>query len=271
MRRVLLGRSVQWLCCLVLWMSSEHLNADVEKLPPNPAPEIELEGLVEAGYQDEDGRYVVDLLERSSTYLGVLVSATDGQPVVGSTAELSLQGTSQLVPGERISDDNGLIEFQVIAGQMGLDQITVQVGDQRIEFVVNVISLSSTGFPEPKLIEGGIPWSDLLEVQLEYKDRVLYADFSKRVRERAGEVVKLSGFMMPLDPDIKQKRFILTSNPPSCFFHIPGGPAGSVEVFAPDGIDIAWNPIVIEGRFEPQETSDIGVVYRLLDARLVTP
>ena len=176
-----------------------------------------------------------------------------------------------MVPGERISDDNGLIEFQVIAGQMGLDQITVQVGDQRIEFVVNVISLSSTGFPEPKLIEGGIPWSDLLEVQLEYKDRVLYADFSKRVRERAGEVVKLSGFMMPLDPDIKQKRFILTSNPPSCFFHIPGGPAGSVEVFAPEGIEVAWNPIVIEGRFEPQETSDIGVVYRLLDARLVTP
>ena len=94
MRRVLLGRSVQWLCCIVLWMSSEHLNADVEKLPPNPAPEIELEGLVEAGYQDEDGRYVVDLLERSSAYLGVLVSATGGQPVVDTAAELTLQGTS---------------------------------------------------------------------------------------------------------------------------------------------------------------------------------
>lgn len=79
----------------------------------------------------------------------------------------------------------------------------------------------------------------------------------------------LTGFMMPLDPNMQQKHFLLTSNPPSCFFHVPGGPTGAVETLAPDGVEVSWNPIVLEGRFEPQETSEIGVVYRLVDARLV--
>ena len=44
-----------------------------------------------------------------------------------------------------------------------------------------------------------------------------------------------------------------------------------MEVLAQDGIEASWDPIVIEGRFEPLETSETGVVYRLHDARLVKP
>ena len=133
-----------------------------------------------------------------------------------------------------------------------------------------MISLRATGFPVPPKVEGGIGWNELLQAQLEYTDMRLIARFPESIKSRAGKTVKLSGFMLPLESELKQKRFLLTSNPPELLlFHIPGGPAGSVEVLAPEGIEVSWEPVVLEGRFEPQETSEIGVVYRLRDARLV--
>ena len=63
----------------------------------------------------------------------------------------------------------------------------------------------------------------------------------------------------------------MTSNPPSCFFHIPGGPAGAVEVLAKTPIDVVWDPIVLQGRFEIVESGSSGALYRLHDAVLVKP
>ena len=76
---------------------------------------------------------------------------------------------------------------------------------------------------------------------------------------------------MCIRDSLKQRRFLLTSNPPGCYFHIPGGPAGAVEVFAAEGIEASMNPFVLEGRFEPQQNSETGVVYQLHDARLISP
>ena len=92
-------------------------------------------------------------------------------------------------------------------------------------------------------------------------------EFPESVSVLSGETVTLTGFMMPLDPDPNQRRFLLTSNPPSCFFHIPGGPAGAIEVLAPEGIEASWSPIVIKGRFETLSQSEYGVIYRLHDAQ----
>ena len=106
---------------------------------------------------------------------------------------------------------------------------------------------------------------------MSYTDTSMVTDFPKEIEVHAGQKVKLSGFMMPLEPEYKQRRFLLTSNPPDCYFHIPGGPAGAIEVFATNGIEPAWGPIVLEGRFEPQHESDTGVVYQLYDAELISP
>jgi hypothetical protein len=116
--------------------------------------------------------------------------------------------------------------------------------------------------------EGYLPWDDLLQAQVSFDDMTLYAEFPEAVSERSGETVKLSGFMMPLETGVTQRWFLLTSHPPSCYFHVPGGPAGAVEVFAEEGIEVSWDPIVLEGRFEALEKSD-SAVYRLSDARIV--
>ena len=154
---------------------------------------------------------------------------------------------------------------------MGLDRVTAKIGDAKVEFAVNIISLRAAGFPQPQVIEGGLAWDELMSAKLEYTESSIVVNFPQSIKNRAGETVKVSGFMMPLQPDLKQSHFLLTSNPPSCFFHIPGGPAGSIEVLAEEGIEVSWDPVVLEGTFEPLESSDMGVVYRLLNAKVVQP
>lgn len=240
------------------------------------APQIEVEALAEVGYVDEQGRYIVDLLERDYAYLAVRATTPEGRPIQGAVPRFAIAGTSELlepkaIASEPVSNEVGIVEFAVIGGQMGLDRVTVEVGDATTEILINVISLQAAGFPEPPVIDGGLAWQQLMQARIRYQDQVLVAEFPAVIHERAGETVKVSGFMLPLEPELRQRRFLLTSNPPSCFFHVPGGPAGAVEVFAKEGIEVSWDPVVLEGRFEPQRTSEVGVVYRLHDARLVKP
>jgi len=270
-------------------LSAEELAAE----PPAPQPDlssespvapvdaadvtdVRIEALVEIGYVDEQGRQVVDLLQQDFAYLAVRIETPQGQPVMGATPGFSIKGTSQLLEPKEVSprsttDEYGVVEFAVVGGQMGLDRVNVTFGDASTEILVNVISLQAAGFPTPPVVEGGVPWEDLMKARIRYQEMMLLAEFPEAITERAGQTVKLSGFMMPLEPDLKQRRFLLTSNPPSCFFHVPGGPAGAVEVFAREGIEISWDPVVLEGRFEPQRRSEVGVVYRLHDALLIKP
>ena len=240
------------------------------------ATDVKIVALAEMGYVDEQGRQVVDLLQQDFAYLAVRVETAQGQPVMGAAPAFSIEGTSLLLEPNEVSprtttDESGVVEFAVVGGQMGLDRVEVKLGEASAEILVNVISLQAAGFPMPPVVEGGVPWEDLMQARIRYEEMMLVADFPQAITERAGQTVKLSGFMMPLEADLKQRRFLLTSNPPSCFFHVPGGPAGAVEVLASEGIEVSWNPVVLEGRFEPQQKSQIGVVYRLHDARLVTP
>ena len=72
-----------------------------------------------------------------------------------------LGGTSRLDLTNLVSNEEGILSFGVVAGEMGLDSITASVGDAKIEFAVNVISLRATGFPQPPVIEGALSWSAL--------------------------------------------------------------------------------------------------------------
>ena len=243
---------------------------------PDKAIDVRLELSSESGYVEEFGRYVVDLLEQDYAYIRVQVLSKDSRPVMGAAPDFSVEGTSRLLEPEALAaqtttDEFGVIEFAVVGGQMGLDRVRVEFGEASTEVLVNVISLEAAGFPAPPVVEGGLPWEELTKARVRYQDTVLVTEFPEGITARAGQTVKLSGFMMPLESELKQHRFLLTSNPPSCFFHLPGGPAGAVEVFAEEGVEMSWDPVVLEGRFEPQQTSAVGVVYRLHDARLVTP
>ena len=167
-----------------------------------------------------------------------------------------------------MTDDYGIAEFAVYTGAMNIDVVTAEIGETKTDIVVNVISRQALSAPELPVVENVIQWSELMQTSLRYERQELIADFPEMISSRAGDTVRIAGFMTPLQAGSPQQWFLLTSAPPHCFFDIPGGPVGTVEVLAPDGIELAWDPVVVEGRFEPIEKGE-GTVYRLHDAKLV--
>ena len=237
------------------------------------ATDVKIAPVAEIGYFDEQGRYILDLMEQDYTYIAVRVETADGRPVEDAEPVFSIEGTSRLLEPQEVSmpattNQYGIVEFAVVGGEMGLDRIVIEYGEASTEVLINVISLRATTYSMPVVGEGHLSWDDLMQAQVRYEDMLLFADFPAAITERSGETVKVAGFMMPLETGMKQRWFLLTAHPPSCFFHVPGGPSGVVEVFAEEGIEVAWEPIVLEGRFETLEKSD-GGVYRLHDARIV--
>ena len=205
-------------------------------------------------------------------YLAIQIETPDGRPVEDAEPEFSIEGTSRLLRPEEIAmlpttDEYGIVDFAVAGGDMGVDRVEVTYAGESTEILVNVISLEALSYATPLTGEGFLAWSDLMQAQVRYEDMTLFAEIPPAVSERSGDTVKLSGFMMPLEAGLKQEWFLLTTHPPGCFFHVPGGPSGAVEVFAAEGIEVSWNPIVLEGRFEALEESD-SAVYQLHDARL---
>jgi hypothetical protein len=170
-----------------------------------------------------------------------------------------------------MTDANGMLDFGLVGGSMGADRIVVRHADAEAVIVANVISLAAAGYPALDEVEGAVRWDTLMQAGLRFRAETVEAEFPAAVARLDGQAVKLAGFMMPLEPERLQKRFLLTSNPPSCFFHVPGGPAGAIEVFSERGIEATWEPVVLEGRFQTLARSELGVVYRLHEARAVQP
>lgn len=249
-------------------------DADLAPIAIAEADSLSVGIYTDVGYRDETGRYVIDLLEQDYAYLTVIVTDMDGRPVVGAEPTFAFRGGSELltpedVGAEPITGPSGTVDFALIGGPMALDELTVTVGDARAEMLINVISLRSVGFPTPPTIQNGIPWADLMSARIRYPDATTVdITFPEQVAARSGDTVQFYGFMTPLDADVVQKHFLLTSNPPSCYYHIPGGPTGVIEVFAEEGIEATWDPIVLEGRFETLNTDLYGVIYRLHNAQI---
>ena len=98
------------------------------------AADVSIAPVAEAeGYFDEQGRYVIDLIEQDYVYFAIEVATPDGRPVEGAEPTFSIEGTSQLLEPADVSmptatNQYGIVEFAVVAGQMGLDRIEVRTG-----------------------------------------------------------------------------------------------------------------------------------------------
>lgn len=122
--------------------------------------------------------------------------------------------------------------------------------------------------PLPEL-KGVVSWKTLAQVEaVRQKDRFV-PKFSGNITALDKKEIRLQGFMMPLDMGEKQKRFILTSLPPSCSFCLPGGPDQLVEVQAKTPVKYGFEPIVVTGRFVVLKDDEMGLYYRLTDAAVV--
>lgn len=87
------------------------------------------------------------------------------------------------------------------------------------------------------------------------------------VQALAGKQVQVKGFVVPLDGTDRTKDFLIGVNTPVCFYHPPGDPNELMEVNAVSPISWTDKPTTIVGTFTLVQNNQIGVFFKLVDAR----
>jgi hypothetical protein len=111
-----------------------------------------------------------------------------------------------------------------------------------------------------------VSWKVFAQVELvKMKDRYV-PQFSPAVAALDQKVVKVQGFMMPLQVGDKQTHFVLSAMPVTCSFCMPGGPEALVEVKAKQPFKYGFEPITVSGKLSVLKEEPTGVFYRITDA-----
>jgi hypothetical protein len=118
--------------------------------------------------------------------------------------------------------------------------------------------------------EGILSWKLLSSVQTKVEKNRVVPTFPAQVQSLDRKTVKVQGFMLPLEPGVQQKHFLLSSVPTSCGFCVPAGPEGLVEVRSRTPVKYTLEPVVVEGQLAVLEKDPYGLFYRVTDA-VATP
>lgn len=226
-----------------------------------------LEILSEGGVM-RDGLLTIDAYERDRLWLALALETEAGTPLPGERVRFRTEGPAQIVAPQAETDEDGYLEFQVLAGTPGTQTVEVTAAEVRREFRLNIIPNDFDQWLEGLPQAGLTRWNLLMEARVSADAQgQLQAEFPDAVRALDGETVTLAGFMLPLEPSPAQKHFLLSASPPNCFFHVPGGPSTVVEVFADTPVPGSFDPMRVQGRLELVSASEMGILYRLRAAR----
>lgn len=215
------------------------------------------------------GKLAVPAFPGDLIYLVANLQNEAGEPI--PNAELSIRsrnGTAAVTMADR-TDAQGDLEFRLIAGKVGEDLVTVTAAGVQRDFFIDVTQPTRGEWLGGLDTRGTTPWNLLEQATIGIGRQRITAQFPPAVQALGGKRIQLAGFMMPLGVEEKQPHFLLSANPPSCFFHAPGGPASVIEVFAETAVRMSFEGMVVEGTLELVPDSDAGMIYRLRGARLV--
>jgi uncharacterized protein len=113
---------------------------------------------------------------------------------------------------------------------------------------------------------GFTSWRLLAQVELVKQNSKLLPTFAQSINALDGKVVRVQGFMMPLDIGDKQRRFLLVAAPPHCTFCLPAGPDAMIEVRAKSDVRYGFDAVSLSGKLQVLKDDPAGLYYRLLDA-----
>ena len=118
--------------------------------------------------------------------------------------------------------------------------------------------------PERKDI---VSWKLLGQVEpIKVKDKLL-PQFSDAVLALDQKMVKVQGFMLPLEAGAKISHFLLSAIPQSCPFHLHvGGAESLIEVRTTKPMAFTWDGVILTGKLSVLKNDPEGVIYRLTDA-----
>lgn len=112
-----------------------------------------------------------------------------------------------------------------------------------------------------------VSWRLLAQVMpVKVNDRT-QPQFSDAVLALDQKIVKVQGFMLPLDISDKQTRFLLSPTPQSCPFHLHvGGAESLIEVRASRAVTPTYDAVVMVGKLTVLKADPDGILYRLTGA-----
>ncbi len=113
---------------------------------------------------------------------------------------------------------------------------------------------------------GFTSWRLLGQVELVKQNSKMLPSFAATVTALDGKVVRVQGFMMPLDIGDKQRRFLLMAAPPHCSFCLPAGPDAMIEVRAKSDVRYGFDAVSLSGKLQVLKDDPAGLYYRLVDA-----
>ncbi|MFG6449791.1 DUF3299 domain-containing protein [Roseateles sp. BYS180W] len=115
--------------------------------------------------------------------------------------------------------------------------------------------------------EGVLSWKLLSSVTTIADKTRVTPKFPTAVQALHQKVVRVQGFMMPLEPGDKQRHFLLSAVPTSCNFCVPAGPEGLVEVRSLNAVRYTLEPVVVEGVLAVLPDDPYGLFYRMGEAK----
>jgi len=208
-------------------------------------------------------------------FLVTLEEAETGEPLAGEEVIISSVTGNEFSETKLITDQDGQASVVLLGEVVGQDTVNVTHTRTNLQdslaLVVNELGtqpvsvLTGQEIPELKEKEGVTPWRVLGEVKIRNNEII----FSDEIKKLSGQYTKLEGFMMPLESKEKQQHFLLSLSPPSCFYCMPTGAEGVVEIFSTEEIKYTFDPILLKGQFELLLNDEMGLFYRMKKATLV--
>jgi hypothetical protein len=114
-----------------------------------------------------------------------------------------------------------------------------------------------------------VSWDALAQVSVvRQKDRYI-PEFSRQILALDKREVRLRGFMLPLEQGARQRRFLLSAQPPECAFCMPGSAEQFAEVLARAPVQYVTEAITLSGTFTLVRDESGGLLYRLTEAQLI--
>jgi hypothetical protein len=130
----------------------------------------------------------------------------------------------------------------------------------------NAAEYSSTILPE---LSGVVSWKALAQVEPVNRGGKMVPEFSREILGLDKQVVRIYGFMLPLDMTDQQKHFLISAVPASCPFCMPAGPEAIVEVMSSKAVKFGIEPIIMAGKLSLLKDDQSGMLYRMTEAELV--
>lgn len=119
-------------------------------------------------------------------------------------------------------------------------------------------------------ILANVTYKTRFDEKLKYE--VDYPEFGEESKELEGKIVKVKGYMVPLDEYRGHNFFVLSALPYNvCFFCGAAGPETVMEIYTKEEIEFSEKPIWVQGRLKLNDDDYDHLMYILEDAVQIEP